>query len=282
MAEAPGAAAAASRCPPATADAADGNALPGPDPAGAREAEGLVQIRRLYLSAVPLRLWAWPEPLPRASAVLATVVDHPLAAAYPPPNKFRRTFLKKWMRKLEQASPDDDGSAAAVLDDLYVRMAELMVLTGDDEDWCYKSYWLADGVHVTLSESSKMISEATTGLCTWGAGLAFCTFIEAYPGLFTGGTVLELGAGVGLVGLLLAKKSPACRVVLSDFSPHVINKLEENVVRGGAAEVPPAALPAWPARPRHAQRRATSCLARRAANSLSSEQHTVQSCPLLS
>ena len=42
--------------------------------------------------------------------------------------------------------------------------------------------------------------------------------------------LLETPSGVGLVGLLLAKKRPSCRVVLSDFSPHVIKKLEENVV----------------------------------------------------
>lgn len=39
----------------------------------------------------------------------------------------------------------------------------LSLFHSDEEEWCYKTYWLSEGVHVTLSESSKIISQATTG-----------------------------------------------------------------------------------------------------------------------
>jgi tRNA1Val (adenine37-N6)-methyltransferase len=47
--------------------------------------------------------------------------------------------------------------------------------------------------------------------------------------------VVDLGAGCGVIGLLLARRWPACRVVLVELQPELARLAERNVVRNGLA-----------------------------------------------
>ena len=62
------------------------------------------------------------------------------------------------------------------------------------------------------------------------ASLVLCAYLCQLPvSDFRGKTVLELGAGCGLVGLLLARAFPVRRVLLTDITETVLDNLEHNV-----------------------------------------------------
>lgn len=67
------------------------------------------------------------------------------------------------------------------------------------------------------------------GLKIWEAGWFLAEYILAYPELFRDRCVLELGAGVGFSGLVLAACTRPRRVLLSDYAPNVMQNLRYNV-----------------------------------------------------
>jgi predicted nicotinamide N-methyase len=65
------------------------------------------------------------------------------------------------------------------------------------------------------------------GLDIWPAAIELCNYLSDNPTLVAGKTVLELGAGVGLPGLLAAKLG-ASKVVLTDYEPQVVAHTAHN------------------------------------------------------
>lgn len=67
-----------------------------------------------------------------------------------------------------------------------------------------------------------------------GAANLLCDYLTAHAGLLfeRAGSLLELGAGVGVPGLLAASLG-APRVVLTDFHPSVLSRLRTNVTLNG-------------------------------------------------
>ncbi|TRY60253.1 hypothetical protein DNTS_005915 [Danionella cerebrum] len=55
------------------------------------------------------------------------------------------------------------------LDVLYEALSELMC--SQEENFCYKTYFLPTGDAVSLAENVALISQGTTGLVTWEAAL---------------------------------------------------------------------------------------------------------------
>lgn len=85
---------------------------------------------------------------------------------------------------------------------------------------------------VTLREEQKTIQAGTTGLRTWGASLRLAELFLARPTLLPDdkGGVLELGSGVGFLGLVLGKlREGRGQVVMTDFDERVLAALRENV-----------------------------------------------------
>ena len=67
------------------------------------------------------------------------------------------------------------------------------------------------------------------GLKLWEAAWFLAEFCIAYKELFAGQSVLELGAGVGFTGLVLAKCAFPKRILLTDYAPDVMKNLRHNV-----------------------------------------------------
>lgn len=65
------------------------------------------------------------------------------------------------------------------------------------------------------------------GLDIWPAAIELCSYISDNPALVAGKSVLELGAGVGLPGLL-AGRLGASKVVLTDYEPQVVAHMAHN------------------------------------------------------
>ncbi|KAL4424743.1 hypothetical protein ABPG77_000086 [Micractinium sp. CCAP 211/92] len=70
------------------------------------------------------------------------------------------------------------------------------------------------------------------GLDIWPASIALCRYLAAHPQLTEGLEVLELGAGMGLVGLLAAALG-ASAVLLTDYEPEVLSHLASNAALNG-------------------------------------------------
>lgn len=83
-----------------------------------------------------------------------------------------------------------------------------------------------------LLENRSVISGAgTTGLRTWEAALHLASYLLSSPkvsSLVEGRTVLELGAGTGLLSLLCAGLLGARQVIATDGDEGVVDALKEN------------------------------------------------------
>jgi len=83
-------------------------------------------------------------------------------------------------------------------------------------------------------ESRTTIELGTTGLKTWRASLVLAEYLAQNPDLIRNKSVLELGSGVGFLGIVLATlqvsaKNPVGRIVLTDVNPHVLARCEDNL-----------------------------------------------------
>jgi predicted nicotinamide N-methyase len=65
------------------------------------------------------------------------------------------------------------------------------------------------------------------GMDVWPASIALCHYLVRRPQLAAGAAVCELGAGMGLPGLLCAQLG-AASVLLTDYEPLVVEQLRQN------------------------------------------------------
>lgn len=70
-------------------------------------------------------------------------------------------------------------------------------------------------------------SQFDVGFQMWPAAIILSRWLCAHPEVARGRSVLEIGAGLGLCGLVAAHLAPS--VTLSDFNPVVLRALEKNV-----------------------------------------------------
>ncbi|KAI8921696.1 putative methyltransferase-domain-containing protein [Entophlyctis helioformis] len=147
-------------------------------------------------------------------------------------------FLKELMRLLE------DDHTVEVSETLYETLALYIAAQSADEKTCHRCYYLpptpaaaarisAASDRVVLCEEIPAISQGTTGLRTWQAGLRLIELFASNPSAVAGKRVLELGSGVGLLGLMCAKLG-AAQVYLTDGDAPVLPRLASNILLNDA------------------------------------------------
>jgi predicted nicotinamide N-methyase len=70
----------------------------------------------------------------------------------------------------------------------------------------------------------------STGLSLWGGSEALCQYLIKHPDFILGKSILEMGAGVGLCGIV-AHHLGASQLLLTDGDAQVLSKLRHNVKR---------------------------------------------------
>lgn len=101
-------------------------------------------------------------------------------------------------------------------------------------------------VSITLHDEPYLTDghddHTAVGVQSWGASIVLGRMLARSPesfGLSTAAAqplrVLELGAGTGLLGMLIAKLCPAATVVATDYHPRVLENLNRNVELNFAA-----------------------------------------------
>lgn len=142
--------------------------------------------------------------------------------------------------------PEIEAVGAEAHDELVAELMEFVLHAqlGDTalspEDLHYVSYTIpTDGQRserdlVAASADSPVVTCRVAsvfnevGLKIWQAGWYLAEYVITHAEVFEGKTVLELGAGVGFTGLVLAEAAQPKRVVLSDYGASVMQNLRYN------------------------------------------------------
>ena len=91
----------------------------------------------------------------------------------------------------------------------------------------------SDGKEVTISLREQEDYEVSTGTSIWKGSEILCDYLIAHPDRIRGKRVLELGAGVGLCGIVCAKLLGAAAVQLTDGDHVVLRNLRRNATSNG-------------------------------------------------
>lgn len=121
----------------------------------------------------------------------------------------------------------------------FVLHARLGQTTLSSEDLHHVSYAIpavpSNAASVSTSKDEPLVVTCRVasvfnevGLKIWEAGWYLAEYIITHPHVFTDQTVLELGAGVGFTGLVLAGVASPKRVLLSDYGSSVMQNLRYN------------------------------------------------------
>ncbi|GJQ83354.1 hypothetical protein Trydic_g18139 [Trypoxylus dichotomus] len=199
-------------------------------------------IKKQFLCCVPIKNISWNNfftcpTWDRQGTLIANTVDLDIVKKYPIKLNYQVAFLKYLIDRLERLEDTD------INDCVYDALGRLVSLV--DAGKCYKHYYFnfkGKNRIITLEENLSIISEGTTGLCSWQASLALSEWCLRNSELFKNKTILELGAGVGLTGLVIALNyfetnrnseisafDSLLKVDTESFSVSVINLPWENV-----------------------------------------------------
>lgn len=192
-------------------------------------ADALLLVRRSFLCCTPINQIDWHGLLDDISwenqeRLIDLTVNNPLVLKYPLKISYQVAFLKHIIHHLNKMNVEQH-------DQLYEKYCGLLTSQSgtDEQGFSYKHYEIPGNDVIKLKESSAFISEGTTGLCSWQASKALCEYITNNLEDFHGKNILELGSGVGLSGIYMAKHCEPSILVLSDCHNSVMSTLKQNV-----------------------------------------------------
>ncbi|KAJ8324991.1 hypothetical protein QVD99_000270 [Batrachochytrium dendrobatidis] len=149
--------------------------------------------------------------------------------------QYMTRFLKGLTKTLEAAN-------IKLSEQLYVTLANTIGAIDEPETICHRYYFLPQPFldkenpinlyhyqKIALVEEIADISQGTTGLRTWQAGLRMIEYMALdEPDLVVGRRVLELGSGIGLLGLAISLMG-AKSVCMTDVADSVLDRLSVNI-----------------------------------------------------
>lgn len=115
-------------------------------------------------------------------------------------------------------------------DSIYVTYCNLISSSLDEPN--HYRHFIVDSEKldcITVFESTNIISEGTTGLCSWQGAIHLGNWCIENKNEFSGKVILELGCGVGLTGLCIIKKCFPKQYIFTDCHKTVFEMLLENI-----------------------------------------------------
>jgi hypothetical protein len=167
------------------------------------------------------------------------VLASPIAKRYPPSKEYTKFLLRLYIDAIAKHGEEYDDEIMEIYSALCIDADALPVQQAHEDlvpDSYYRSFFLADGSPLTLQLHKGYGAESTggTGATLWEAGLVLCDYVCANPSLFSGKNVLELGAGNGMLGVVLSRlPDPPASIVLTDHHPKVLDLMEKNLRMNG-------------------------------------------------
>ncbi|KAJ7216779.1 hypothetical protein B0H12DRAFT_1241806 [Mycena haematopus] len=221
----------------------------------------LFQILRGYAALVPPSRLQFPSHL-QTQVIHDFLVDHILLSLhfqnYPPSADYQRSFWKWMIPHLEKAnSVDSEMEIDSRIYELYLELLHSSTGTGavpgltglrPPSQAYITHFWrpdMGDGFPkstcvdldeyqtTTLLESRTMIESGTTGLRTWLASFILAQYLILNPVLVQRKRILELGAGVGFLGSVVASLQLLDRagpgtLWMSDVNDSVLSRCRDN------------------------------------------------------
>ena len=146
---------------------------------------------------------------------------------FPTHPELRCAFFKKLVRLLEKY----DG--VEINEDIY-KAVYLNEEDLENSQTFYKSYFQNDGTYLcSLIESKEFVIKGTTGLKTWPAAEFLLQLFFKENILQENDTVLELGCGIGMIGISLLQCGKVKKVIFTDHSESVLEVVKQNLHKNG-------------------------------------------------
>ncbi|XP_067141486.1 protein-lysine N-methyltransferase EEF2KMT isoform X2 [Centruroides vittatus] len=111
-------------------------------------------------------------------------------------------------------------------ENLYLAYAD--TLTGEKQTF-YQSYIINPQLTVTLEATQNIVNHSTTGLIVWEASKFLVDWGIENAALLKEKTILELGSGLGLLGIALCQLVKFSKYIFSDNSQDVLRILKKNI-----------------------------------------------------
>lgn len=136
---------------------------------------------------------------------------------------YARKVLQRFLDQVPTNDDDDDDGAFELL-------GELLATGGPERQDEDVLGYMVGPTTIWLKENPHIISgQATTGLRTWEAAVYLTHYLWHHQDDIIDRRVLELGAGTGLVGLLIAKWGVADEVFISDGTSSLIERMGDSM-----------------------------------------------------
>ncbi|XP_022164897.1 protein-lysine N-methyltransferase EEF2KMT isoform X2 [Myzus persicae] len=156
------------------------------------------------------------------------ILSHPMLQKYPLKTLYISRFLKAIISQMENSGDE-------LCDELYLKYVQL-IQNESNEGPFYKHYILDNNISnkltesvITIQESTSIVSQGTTGLCTWQAGIALSCWCLKNQDILKGKFILELGCGTGLSGISACINCSPSEYWFTDCHSAVLNTLQHNI-----------------------------------------------------
>ncbi|XP_012145854.1 protein-lysine N-methyltransferase EEF2KMT [Megachile rotundata] len=161
--------------------------------------------------------------LERQQEIVENTVNSNLIKKYPIKPSYQKAFLKWLMNKIEE-------KGGVIHDSIYVTYCNL-ISSSPDESSHYRHFIVDDEKLdcITVFESTNIISEGTTGLCSWQGAIDLANWCIENKNELSGKIILELGCGVGFTGLCTIKKCFPKQYIFTDCHKKIFEMLLENI-----------------------------------------------------
>lgn len=170
-------------------------------------------------------LEGWPS-LPTQRAILEGVLNDPFCVKYPPAKSYTKQVLKALISSLQSSNTEVDEDLFAMFFDYLNEEATITDAAQSQDSLPFCSYSVPEKAVVSFRLSRQL---NPVGLATWPAGFMLSELALYKPEVFENKRILELGAGVGITGIAIAKWMTVEKLVMTDYLGSVLDNLSYNV-----------------------------------------------------